>query len=234
MYRSILAVLAASGLVASTSAPPPTYYALNQIARVSACTIQCIYVVLIILQFENDVGATQLVAANPVNVYDDMFFQGFEVFVAGTTMNTPGVEAQSPPNVITYGATAVSTILQGTPALTVLYADSTIDHFSFFSFFLGCVVASEETVLGVPQPCTITVTGIDKNGKQVAQQDFKFNTNNGLSQQMIEAKLVGFTGLQTATFSTSASLVGLPINTTTAFLGDNFNYTVYGQNPISP
>lgn len=176
-------------------------------------------------------------AGNPLEIYQDIFFQGFEVFiagVAGATSDLPGVEPQSPPNLITYGTLGIATIDQGTPELTVVYPDTTIDHFSFFSFFYGCVLSTEETVLGMPQPCTVTVTGIDKNGMQVAQQAFEFNTNGGLSEQMVEAKLVGFTGLQSAIFSTSASLAGLPENATTATVADTFNYTVFGQNPISP
>ena len=188
-----------------------------------------------ILQFENDQGALPLVAANPVNLYLDIFFNGWEAFVAGTGgVVATGVAPQSPPNVTGYGSIDVATILQGTAVLTTVYPDTTINHFDFNSFFFGCVLSSQESAAGVPQSCTVTVTGLDKNGKQVAKQSFNF-VANALSQQMIKATLVGFTGLQTATFSTSSKLVGaVPENATVTTLGDTFSYTVYSQNPISP
>ena len=124
--------------------------------------------------------------------------------------------------------------IEGTPALTTVYQDTTIDHFDFQSFYFGCVLSSQETATGVPQSCTVTVTGFDKNGKQVAKQSFPF-VANALSQQMIKATLVGFTGLQTASFSIASNLLGvLPENATVSTVADTFSYTVYSQNPIAP
>lgn len=60
-----------------------------------------------------------------------------------------------------------------------------------------------------------------------------FPSNGGLSQCMVEARLVGFVGLQTTTLSTSASVLGLLTNATTSTFTDTFNYTAYSQNPIS-
>lgn len=145
-----------------------------------------------------------------------------------------GVLPQSPPNQIASGPLTPATLLQGTPALTTVYQDTTIDRFDFFSFFYGCVLATQETVAGAPEPCTVTVTGLDKNGRQVAQQSFDF-VANALSEQMNKATLVGFTGLQTATFSVTSKALGtLPENARVALVGDTFNYTVFSQNPISP
>ena len=187
------------------------------------------------IQFENDPGATPLVGFNPVNIYLDIFFKGWEVFdfgVAGSTANVPGVLPQSPPVLIGYGTLDAATVEQGTPALTVIYQDTTVDHFDFNSFFFGCALDTVEGAASAPQTCTVTVTGFDKNNKQVAQQKFNF-VQDGLSQQMVQAKLVGFTNLQTATFSTASTLLGtLPVNTTVSTVADTFNYTVYGQNPV--
>jgi hypothetical protein len=107
------------------------------------------------------------------------------------------------PNLIGYGTLTLATIDQGTPELTVVYPVTKVDHFNFFSLFYGCALPSEKTVAGVPPPCTVTVTGIDKTNNQVAQQDYKTNTDGGLNEQMVEAWLVGLTGLQVATFSRS-------------------------------
>ncbi|KAL6720628.1 hypothetical protein ACLMJK_002553 [Lecanora helva] len=225
MYKLSTALLALANLAWSNPVPNggtsnPNTYGLPQIAR-----------------FENDPGATPLVAANPVDLYLDIFWQGWEVFTfgaAGDPTNLPGVIPQSPDNLISFGTLDAATIDQGTPELTVVYPDTTIDHFSFYSFFFGCVVSSTETAAGVPQTCTVTVTGFDKNNKQVAKQSFTFTSNGGLNQQMVQARLVGFDNLQRAEFSTKASLLGLPTTAAISTLGDTFNYTVFSASPISP
>ena len=113
---------------------------MNQIARVSVETLkQDHWCLLVVFQFENDVGATPLVALNPVDLYLDIFFKGWEVFaygVAGATGNVPGVTPQLPPNLISYGALDTATIEEGTLALTVVYPDTTIDHFRLQFFLL--------------------------------------------------------------------------------------------------
>ena len=76
----------------------------------------------------------------------------------------------------------------------------------------------------MPQSCNLTVTGLNSQGTQVAQQTFAFVSNGALNEQMIEAKLKGFEGLQNAVFTTQASDKDL-----VATLADTFNYTVFGQ-----
>ena len=76
----------------------------------------------------------------------------------------------------------------------------------------------------MPQSCNLTVTGLNAQGTQVAQQTFGFVSNGALNQQMIEAELKGFEGLQNAVFRTQAS-----DEETVATLADTFNYTVYGK-----
>ena len=118
----------------------------------------------------------------------------------------------------------VATIDQGAPTLTADYQGSTIAYFNLYSFFFGCALGSEESVVGVPQSCNLTVTGLNAQGTQVAQQTFGFVSNGGLNQQMVEAELKGFQGLETAFFVTQASDAA-----TVATLADTFNYTVYGK-----
>ncbi len=52
--------------------------------------------------------------------------------------------------------------------MTVVYPNMTIDHFSLFSFFFSlffaCVLSTKESAAGVPQSCTVMVTGLGKNG----------------------------------------------------------------------
>ena len=79
-------------------------------------------------------------------------------------------------------------------------------------------------MVGVPQSCNLTVTGLNAQGTQVAQQTFAFVSNGALNQQMIEAELKGFEGLQNAVFMTQAS-----DEDTVATLADTFNYTVFGK-----
>lgn len=142
------------------------------------------------------------------------------------TLTTVGVVAQSAPDVVAFGPLIAATILQGTPALTTVYTDSTIAFFDFSYFYFGCVLASQNNEASVPQSCNVIVTGLDTNGNTVASQTFNF-VANGLQQQMIQATLdSGFVNLQMATFEVLGT-GAVPSNATLAVLADNFDYTVY-------
>lgn len=146
---------------------------------------------------------------------------------AGTTVT--GVIPNSEPNMAAFGPLDTTTLEQGTPSMTTVYSDSTITYFDLQSFYYGCVVTSAETVEGVPESCTITVTGYNTNGQEVASQTFAFNSNGGVQQQMQQAVLSSsFKHLQHADFSVNTATG----NATTSGLIDTVAYTVYSTQPL--
>ena len=60
--------------------------------------------------------------------------------------------------------------------MTTTYADSTIDHFDLKSFYYGCSLGTQASVLGVPQSCTVSIKGYKDELAQelVAEQSFEF------------------------------------------------------------
>lgn len=113
--------------------------------------------------------------------------------------------------------------------MTVNYADSTVDHFDLKSFYYGCALGSEESVAGVPSPCTITVRGYsDDDGEDlVATQSFDYKVGTlQLQSQMQKAVLGnGFKGVKKVEFDVSAELI-------TAGLINTVSYTVYSTEKI--
>ena len=76
----------------------------------------------------------------PVGIYGDMLFNGFVALSIGLGGNpAAGVLAQSPPNIIGYGALSQLDNPQGQPAMTVVYPDTTVQYFDLTSFFFGWV-----------------------------------------------------------------------------------------------
>ena len=142
--------------------------------------------------------------------------------LASSTQDEPGVIPNSPPNYAAFSSGNVVTVAQGTPEMTAVYDDSTISNFTLGPFFYGCSLATKESLAGVPQSCTITLTGITSSGKQIAQQSFSY-VADGLQEQMIEAHPVGFTQVQYITFSIQAP------NTTIAGLIDSVSYNVFAK-----
>ena len=182
------------------------------------------------LQFDNIPGNAAL-PDTPIGIYLDLMFNGFSNVMQVNTGVETGVVAQSQPNTGVFSPTDAATILQGTPALTVNYTDSTIAFFDYHNFYFGCTVADQNGVASLPQSCAVTVTGFDTNGFQVAQQVFNF-VQNGLQDQMVLATLnSNFKKLERAEFEVEATggvVTGiLPTNATTAVLTDNHSYTVY-------
>jgi hypothetical protein len=134
------------------------WYSLDQLAR-----------------FENAPGLP-LVAASPIGIYLDLFWQGMSLAQTGGVQNLVIVVPNSPSNVAAYSATDLATLQQGQPAMTTNYGDSTIDHFDLYSFYYGCALSAQASVLGVPQSCTISIKGYadDQATKLVAEQSFQF------------------------------------------------------------
>lgn len=206
------------------------YNALNQDARVSPRSFQDLLVADRTWQFENDNAAIPLVAAEPIDEYLDLYFNGMTLLSITLGPNAVGVIPQSPDNVAAFGVQQAATVLQGQPALTSVYDDSTIFAFDFHDFFFGLVLADENAVVSAPESGSVTVTGIDTTGRTVATQTFEF-VANGLQQQMIHAVLgPEFSCLRDAVFQVNGpgGLTGVAGNATLAALSDNYNYTVYG------
>jgi hypothetical protein len=86
MWKTIAVSFALATLVMSAPLYSPTWYSLHQLAR-----------------FDNDDNGTPLVAVEPINVYDDIYWQGMSL--AETTLDgtSPGLVPNSPPNYAAYG-----------------------------------------------------------------------------------------------------------------------------------
>ena len=136
------------------------------------------------------------------------------------TSALPGLTPNSEPNLAAFSPKNVATLLQGTPEMTTVYDDSTVKSLTLDSFFYGCALGAEESLVSLPLSCSITVTGFNSSGKQAAKQPFPF-VADGLQQQMIEAKPSGFTQVQYIIFALTAT------NTSTVALIDTVKYTVF-------
>lgn len=182
---------------------------------------------LIPTQFDNDNGIP-VVAAAPINIYQDILWNGMSLVQTPGTTGTPGVQSNSPPNYAAYSALDLATVEQGQPSMRVNYADSTIDHFDLKSFYYGCVVASQVSLLGIPTACTITVTAYsDADGaNQVATQSFNYKAGALTTQMQLATLGKGFTGVKKIDFDVSNDLL-------TAALIDTVSYVVYSTGKIT-
>lgn len=231
-YTIFLYIIAISKLAyiftASAAATPSTTEdGLNELATVSYPTFSQKQALTDVAQFDRENNADPIISIEPEGIYEDLDYPGWSLVVTdtlGSDSDIPLLVPNTPPNCIAYAVLDAATIDQGAPYLTAVYEESSIASFNFYSFFFGCALGTEETVVGVPQSCNLTVTGFNAQGKQVAQQAFAFVSNEGLNQQMVEANLKGFEGLQNAVFTTQASDTDL-----VATLADTFNYTVFGD-----
>lgn len=227
LYMIAISKVAHIFTASATATSSTTAGGLNQLATVSYPTFSQKQALTDVAQFDNVNTAVPIISAEPVGIYEDLDYPGWSLVVTditGSNSILPLLVPNTPPNCIAYAVLDVATIEQGAPYLTTVYEESTIAYFNLYSFFFGCAVGSEETVVGVPQSCNLTVTGLNAQGKQVAQQTFAFVSNGALNKQMIEAKLKGFEGLQNVVFTTQANDKNL-----VATLVDTFNYTVFEQ-----
>ncbi|KAK3080511.1 hypothetical protein LTS18_000649 [Coniosporium uncinatum] len=215
MYTSLTAALALASTVSATAVSSTKWYSLRQVAR-----------------FDNDISVP-LTGAAPINEYLDIFWNGMSlvntVSVAGAN---PGVFPNSPSNYAAYSVGDAATVLQGQPAMTVNYQDSTVDHFDLRSFYFGCAAGLQNGAVSLPLTCTVTATGKDRKGKQVARQSFKFQSNGGLRQNQIKATLSrSFVNLGSVEFKTTTGNAAADALVATVI--DTVDYTVYGARPIS-
>lgn len=118
--------------------------------------------------------------------------------------------------------------------MTVNYAESTIDSFDLTSFFYGCTVAAQVSVVGLPRTCTITIKGYfnDAATQLAGTHTFTYTAPvNGLGValggQMQKAVVSSsFKKVKRVNFSVTTPLV-------TAALVDTVAYTVYGKPGIT-
>lgn len=170
-----------------------------------------------------------VVDASPVGIYLDILFNGFSGNVAAINNAGAGVAPQSPNIDIAYGALDVDTIEEGTPEMTVVYQDTTVNFFDLTYFYFGCVIGLENRQADLVESCTVTATCVNPAGVTVATQNFPFVSNGGVLQNMVQAKPNGFKGCEFVKFATT-SLGGA----TTATALDTISYTVYSKLPLSP
>ncbi len=156
-------------------------------------------------------------------------FNGFSGNVAAVNNAGAGVAPQSPNIDIAYGALDAITIAQGTPEMTTVYQDTTVDFFDLISFYFGCVIGLEQGQADAVESCTVAATCVNPAGKTVATQSFPFVSNGGLVQNMVQAKPSGFKGCQFVKFITTSAG-----GTATATVLDTISYTVYSKLPLSP
>lgn len=139
----------------------------------------------------------------PVNVYEDILYNGFSGIGSTTGFKVVGIIPQSPNNEIAYGLTNVPTTVQGTPEMTVVYQNTNATSFDLTSFFYGC---SADVLL--PLGCEITATCVNPDNQVVASDIFDFDGNGGVTQQMRHAEPKGFVGCQSVKFSTTGQVTG--------------------------
>lgn len=190
------------------------------------------YTKLTKLQFDNDPNAIPLLPNAAIDLYLDLYYNGMSLNQQTLPNNDIGVLAQSAPNTAAFANGDDVTLLQGQPKITTVYSDSTIVAFDFHSFYFGILLGTENEVASAPMSGSVTVTGIDTNGRTVATQTFAF-VANGLQQQMVKAVLgPQFSCLRDAVFvlnGPAGGLLSVTGNATLAVTMDNVETTVYGS-----
>jgi hypothetical protein len=206
MLNKITAISTAILATASALTQSKSWNALDQLAR-----------------FDNIQGVPVL-AVGPINEYLDIYWQGMSLVETGGIQNIAIISANSPSNYAAFSALDTATATQGQPSMMANYPDSTIDHFDLKSFYYACALASQASVVGVPQACTITIKGYadDNAQKLMATQSFSYKVDTlQLSSQMVEANVNSdFNGLKRVDFFVDDNLLK-------AGLIDTVSYKVY-------
>jgi hypothetical protein len=134
-----------------------------------------------------------------------VFGNGIEV-----TAMVAGVKPHSPPNSLSYAIR--SKLENGTPSISVDYQTSTIDHFDLYvpdvgpMIYYGCN-SDPDTDVALPITCTITVKGYDQDNNELASQEFHFESQGGISQDMAPGYFSeDFVNLYRVEFSTDSPL----------------------------
>lgn len=168
------------------------------------------------LQFDDITVVVPVASLQPIGTYKGLSWDGFNVINVGSAPT--GVFAQSKPNVaVQY---LVSSGLDNTATLKP--ASSKTSYFSLQSFYFGCVASTQETVVGVPIACSLTLTG-KRKGKTVVTQDISFSPSGLLSSNMKKQTFAGaWTNVDEVDFQQTGAL--------TAAIGvlyDNVQFTTF-------
>ncbi|ORY18544.1 hypothetical protein BCR34DRAFT_596133 [Clohesyomyces aquaticus] len=180
-----------------------------------------------VAKFDNVVGLPG-VAVSSINLYENTFWNGpFLIQTHGQTVPI-SVVANTYNNYAAYSTFDVVTIQQGAPAMTVYYADSTIEYFDLNPFYYACARGTDASIVGNPTSCTITAEGyFTSNGSdkdEAASESFSYKGKVlQLQSQMVQATLNSkFKGVKKVEFSVSNSLL-------VAGSVDTVSYTVYSS-----
>lgn len=171
-------------------------------------------------QYE-DAPRLPLVPLSPADQYKGLHYEGFLYVDAGIDgALLTGVKPSSPSTII--ASSAVSDLVAG-GASRIDTDGTTTTSFDFESFRFGCSVNPiAVSVVGVPQACTVSVTGYDADGESVANQQFSF-VPTGLKSDMAYAELNDdFYELSAVEFTSTSELK--PV---VAALFDDLTFTLY-------
>ena len=133
-----------------------------------------------------------------------------------------GIDAQSGPNVVAYDLVAQQ---QGPQNITSKYLDSKTQSFNLKSFYLGCLVSTQETATSLPGACDISLTGY-RNGKQTATKTVSFKPSAARSKMQFFDLGKKFWDVDTVAFKTK----GVLQSTLLGVLFDNIAYDVVLKN----
>lgn len=129
-----------------------------------------------------------------------------------------GVAAQSKPNVAVQDI--LTTSLDNTATLKP--ASSKTTYFSLQSFYFGCVASSQESVVGVPLACSLTLTG-KRKGKTVVTQKISFSPSGLLTSPMKKQTFAGaWSSVDEVDFKQTSALAAA-----TGVLYDNVQFTTF-------
>lgn len=223
MFHKIATASTALLAIVSAGVPLPqrVFYPLRQVAN-----------------FDNAVGVP-LIAASPIGVYQELYWQGISLAKTGNVQSTALVTPKTAPNTAAFSALDLATVQQGQPSILSNYPSSTIEYFDLHEFWYGCTVAAQISVAAVPVSCTITVKGYsDSAGKTLASsQEFKFTAPGLLTGGPLALKVNApmqrafmngkFTGLKRVDFFVDSNLVK-------AALIDSVLYTSYSNQKRFP
>ncbi|CEJ80985.1 hypothetical protein VHEMI01140 [[Torrubiella] hemipterigena] len=167
-----------------------------------------------------DASKLPLVTLTTADKYKGLHYKGFFYVDAGVGgLLLTGIRPHSPNTVVTTGD--LQTLVAGSPEINIDGTDT--KSFDFESFWFGCSAnTAAVAVTGVPQGCTVTVTGYDTDGQVAGVQSFDY-VPTGLKDDMTQAVLGdGFCGLSRVEFNTKSALRPVIAN-----LMDDLSFTLY-------
>lgn len=91
-----------------------------------------------------------------------------------------GLLPHTPKNVAVFGLEGQ--LLQGTPNITT--AGTSAKHFDLQQLYMGCTVASQESLVSIPLGCTMVFTGYNEEGAEIASREARFS--GGSDMQLVE------------------------------------------------